>query len=58
MTLGGIKTRCSHCTGEFPPKRLSWVDGIGHLCPGCYYCWKHGAPEVREKRLDTIINNS
>ncbi len=42
---------CDWCQYEFEPNRLVGVElnlepdnDEKRLCPGCYYCWKFGAP--------------
>ena len=41
---------CSWC--GYVPKPLillTAMEAYGRLCPGCYHCWKHGAPRPTDE---------
>lgn len=40
--------QCSHCRGVFHDVTIVGIElsPKDRLCPGCYYCWRHGPPII------------
>ena len=42
---------CDWCGSKFELGRIAGVDDLNmDLCPGCYYCFQHGAPIAEDNR--------
>lgn len=41
---------CGWCGRDYPADWVTQMERveIPRLCPGCYYCWQHGAPPLHD----------
>jgi flavoprotein len=53
---GNEAERCEHCRQMYPERTLCALENYRLvLCPGCYHCWRYGAPDIHGSQLVGVL---